>query len=102
MVFRVALGPIAFFITSEIVVQKYRSVVQSMVFAVNTLVNFTFSFVTLPLFDQFTVIFKILKIDLKGILIIVDILYIYLRLPFNIIADLPVLQNARNSGTRNP
>jgi hypothetical protein len=43
-----ALGPIAFFITSELVPQRFRSLVQSIVFAFNTIVNFAFSFVTLP------------------------------------------------------
>ncbi|CAD6199644.1 unnamed protein product [Caenorhabditis auriculariae] len=47
------LGPIAFFITSELVSQQYRSVVQSMVFAVNTAASFAFSFATLPAFDMF-------------------------------------------------
>ncbi|KAH7717212.1 Protein F14E5.1 [Aphelenchoides avenae] len=45
-----ALGPIAFFITSELVPQRFRSLVQSIVFAFNTTVNFAFSFVTLPLY----------------------------------------------------
>ncbi|PAV89886.1 hypothetical protein WR25_15208 [Diploscapter pachys] len=74
----VALGPIAFFITSELVVQKYRSVVQSMVFAVNTVVNFTFSFVTLPLFDQFTSISFIFIFVCPSIL---SLIYLYFKMP---------------------
>ncbi|VDK64738.1 unnamed protein product [Anisakis simplex] len=45
------LGPIAFFITTELVPQQFRSAVQSMVFTTNTAVNFVFSLVTLPLYD---------------------------------------------------
>ncbi|KAK0412841.1 hypothetical protein QR680_006441 [Steinernema hermaphroditum] len=50
-----ALGPIAFFITSELVPQRFRSLVQSMVFAVNTVNNFVFSFATLPAYQYFDV-----------------------------------------------
>lgn len=53
--FRVGLGPIAFFITSELVVQQHRSLVQSMVFAVNTLANFVFTFATLPAYTAIQV-----------------------------------------------
>ncbi|VDK58510.1 unnamed protein product [Anisakis simplex] len=45
-----ALGPIAFFITSELVPQHFRSAVQAMVFSVNAIFIFTFSFSTLPLY----------------------------------------------------
>ncbi|KIH53768.1 hypothetical protein ANCDUO_16092 [Ancylostoma duodenale] len=48
----VGLGPIAFFLTSELVAQQHRSLVQSMVFAVNTVANFTFSFATLPAYNE--------------------------------------------------
>ncbi|VDL71747.1 unnamed protein product [Nippostrongylus brasiliensis] len=48
----IGLGPIAFFITSELVVQQHRSLVQSMVFAVNTIANFLFTFVTLPAYTH--------------------------------------------------
>ncbi|KAJ1348951.1 hypothetical protein KIN20_004359 [Parelaphostrongylus tenuis] len=48
----VGLGPIAFFITSELVAQQHRSLVQSMVFAVNTVANFAFSFATLPAYSK--------------------------------------------------
>ncbi|KAI3420853.1 hypothetical protein GPALN_014472 [Globodera pallida] len=47
----VALGPIAFFITSELVPQRFRSLVQSIVFCINTVINFIFSFITLPLYE---------------------------------------------------
>uniref|UniRef100_A0A1I8AUV6 MFS domain-containing protein n=1 Tax=Steinernema glaseri TaxID=37863 RepID=A0A1I8AUV6_9BILA len=50
-----ALGPIAFFITSELTPQRFRSLVQSMVFAVNTINNFVFSFATLPAYQYFDV-----------------------------------------------
>ncbi|TMS35619.1 hypothetical protein L596_002982 [Steinernema carpocapsae] len=50
-----ALGPIAFFITSELTPQRFRSLVQSMVFAVNTANNFIFGFATLPAYKQFDV-----------------------------------------------
>ncbi|CAK5024577.1 unnamed protein product [Meloidogyne enterolobii] len=46
-----ALGPIAFFITSELVPQRFRSLVQSIVFMTNTIINFVFSFITLPLYE---------------------------------------------------
>uniref|UniRef100_A0A0M3I9G7 MFS domain-containing protein n=1 Tax=Ascaris lumbricoides TaxID=6252 RepID=A0A0M3I9G7_ASCLU len=45
-----ALGPIAFFITCELVPQQFRSAVQAMVFTINTAINFIFSFTTLPLY----------------------------------------------------
>ncbi|RCN26791.1 hypothetical protein ANCCAN_27482, partial [Ancylostoma caninum] len=51
----IGLGPIAFFITSELVAQQHRSLVQSMVFAVNTVANFTFSFATLPAYNEIQV-----------------------------------------------
>uniref|UniRef100_A0A0N4ZJS0 MFS domain-containing protein n=1 Tax=Parastrongyloides trichosuri TaxID=131310 RepID=A0A0N4ZJS0_PARTI len=46
----IALGPIAFFITSEMVPQRSRAVVQSMVFATNTILNCIFSELTYPLY----------------------------------------------------
>uniref|UniRef100_A0AC35U4B8 MFS domain-containing protein n=1 Tax=Rhabditophanes sp. KR3021 TaxID=114890 RepID=A0AC35U4B8_9BILA len=45
-----ALGPIAFAITSEMVPQRSRSVVQSMVFATNTISNCIFSELTYPMY----------------------------------------------------
>ncbi|KAI6196516.1 hypothetical protein M3Y94_01118700 [Aphelenchoides besseyi] len=45
-----ALGPIAFFISSELVPQQFRALVQSMVFACNTILTFFFSFLTLPMY----------------------------------------------------
>lgn len=45
-----ALGPIAFFLSSELVPQRFRSLVQSLVFAVNTITSFVVSFATLPLY----------------------------------------------------
>ncbi|KAF7633237.1 hypothetical protein Mgra_00007338 [Meloidogyne graminicola] len=50
-----ALGPIAFFITSELVPQRFRSLVQSIVFMTNTVINFVFSFITLPLYEMIDV-----------------------------------------------
>lgn len=47
----ISLGPIAFFITSELVPQRFRSLVQSIVFMMNTVINFVFSFITLPLYE---------------------------------------------------
>ncbi|KAI1721808.1 sugar transporter domain-containing protein [Ditylenchus destructor] len=55
MTYGAALGPIAFFITSELVPQRYRSLAQSIVFAVNTVINFTFSFLTLPFYQLINV-----------------------------------------------
>lgn len=49
----VALGPIAYFITSELVPQRSRSIVQSMVLGFNTAMNFILSFITLPLYTAF-------------------------------------------------
>ncbi|KHN77665.1 Solute carrier family 2, facilitated glucose transporter member 1 [Toxocara canis] len=48
-----ALGPIAWFITSELAPQHFRSLIQSMVFSFNTVVNFTF--VTLPIYRAINV-----------------------------------------------
>lgn len=50
-IFRAALGPIAYFITSELAAQRYRSLIQSIVFGINTTINFIFSFVTLPMYQ---------------------------------------------------
>uniref|UniRef100_A0A1I7X541 MFS domain-containing protein n=1 Tax=Heterorhabditis bacteriophora TaxID=37862 RepID=A0A1I7X541_HETBA len=47
---RIGLGPIAFFITSELVTQQYRSLLQSIVFALNTVMTLIFSSATLPLY----------------------------------------------------
>uniref|UniRef100_A0AAF5DNQ2 MFS domain-containing protein n=3 Tax=Strongyloides stercoralis TaxID=6248 RepID=A0AAF5DNQ2_STRER len=46
----IALGPIAYFITSEMVPQRSRAVVQSMVFSTNTILNCIFSEITYPLY----------------------------------------------------
>uniref|UniRef100_A0A7E4VQ82 MFS domain-containing protein n=1 Tax=Panagrellus redivivus TaxID=6233 RepID=A0A7E4VQ82_PANRE len=45
-----ALGPIAIFISSELVAQRYRSLMQSIVFGMNTSISFVLSFVTLPMY----------------------------------------------------
>uniref|UniRef100_A0A915DNY5 Major facilitator superfamily (MFS) profile domain-containing protein n=1 Tax=Ditylenchus dipsaci TaxID=166011 RepID=A0A915DNY5_9BILA len=45
-----AVGPIAAFITSELVPQRFRSLVQSMVYGANTMIIFGLSFITLPLY----------------------------------------------------
>ncbi|GMR36191.1 hypothetical protein PMAYCL1PPCAC_06386 [Pristionchus mayeri] len=49
----IALGPIAYFITSELVPQRSRSIVQSMVLGFNTMMNFILSFITLPCYTYF-------------------------------------------------
>ncbi|KAF8354271.1 hypothetical protein PRIPAC_95894, partial [Pristionchus pacificus] len=51
-----AVGPIAFFITSELVPQRNRSIVQSLVFCFSTIMNFAISFVTLPCYTAFGVL----------------------------------------------
>ncbi|GMT36759.1 hypothetical protein PFISCL1PPCAC_28056, partial [Pristionchus fissidentatus] len=51
-----AVGPIAFFITSELVPQRNRSIVQSLVFCFSTIMNFAISFVTLPCYTSFGVL----------------------------------------------
>ncbi|KAI6193927.1 MFS domain-containing protein [Aphelenchoides besseyi] len=45
-----ALGPIAFFISTELVPQTFRALVQSIVFAFNTIITAFFSFLTLPMY----------------------------------------------------
>ncbi|VDL75805.1 unnamed protein product [Nippostrongylus brasiliensis] len=50
--YSIGLGPIAFFIMPELVTQQRQSLVQSMVFAVNTIANFVFTFVTLPTYTH--------------------------------------------------
>ncbi|GMT13611.1 hypothetical protein PFISCL1PPCAC_4908 [Pristionchus fissidentatus] len=52
----IALGPIAYFITSELVPQRSRSIVQSMVLGFNTTMNFILSFITLPCYNYFGVL----------------------------------------------
>ncbi|CAI4232810.1 unnamed protein product [Auanema sp. JU1783] len=74
----IGLGPIAFFITSEMVAQKYRSLVQSMVFAVNTVSNFIFSFVTLP---AYTVYKSVSFIPLFIIPSCLSLIYLYFKMP---------------------
>ncbi|KAI6184963.1 Solute carrier family 2, facilitated glucose transporter member 3 [Aphelenchoides bicaudatus] len=44
------LGPIAFFLTGELVPQRERALVQSIVFGTNTIINFIVSFSLLPLY----------------------------------------------------
>ncbi|GMR61696.1 hypothetical protein PMAYCL1PPCAC_31891, partial [Pristionchus mayeri] len=51
-----AVGPIAFFITSELVPQRNRSIVQSLVFCFSTVMNCIISFVTLPCYTAFGVL----------------------------------------------
>ncbi|CAJ0608151.1 unnamed protein product [Cylicocyclus nassatus] len=48
----IGLGAIAYFITSELVSQQYRALVQSMVYAANVIATFAFSFATLPAFTK--------------------------------------------------
>ncbi|KAI1723169.1 sugar transporter domain-containing protein [Ditylenchus destructor] len=50
-----AVGPIAAFITSELCPQRFRSLVQSLVYCINTVIIFGLSFVTLPLYRLFDV-----------------------------------------------
>lgn len=49
-IFSIAVGPIAAFITSELVPQRFRSLVQSIVYGMNTIIIFVLSFITLPLY----------------------------------------------------
>ncbi|XGW12323.1 hypothetical protein V3C99_013212 [Haemonchus contortus] len=74
----VGLGPIAFFITSELVNQQHRSLVQSMVFAVNTIANFAFTFATLP---AYTAIQSLSFIPLFIIPSILSLIYLYFNMP---------------------
>ncbi|KAK6014321.1 transporter, major facilitator family protein [Ostertagia ostertagi] len=74
----VGLGPIAFFITSELVNQQHRSVVQSMVFAVNTIANFAFTFATLP---AYTAIQSWAFIPLFIIPSTFSLIYLYFNMP---------------------
>ncbi|KHJ83568.1 hypothetical protein OESDEN_16732 [Oesophagostomum dentatum] len=74
----VGLGPIAFFITSELVAQQHRSLVQSMVFAVNTVANFAFSFATLP---AYTTIQSWSFIPLFIIPSCLSLIYLYFNMP---------------------
>lgn len=74
----VGLGPIAFFITSELVVQQHRSLVQSMVFAVNTLANFVFTFATLP---AYTAIQSWAFIPLFIVPSSLSLIYLYFNMP---------------------
>uniref|UniRef100_A0A914DCF8 Major facilitator superfamily (MFS) profile domain-containing protein n=1 Tax=Acrobeloides nanus TaxID=290746 RepID=A0A914DCF8_9BILA len=46
-----ALGPIAYFITSELTPQQYRALVQSIALVIDCAVNFIFSFATMPVYD---------------------------------------------------
>ncbi|KAK5986021.1 Solute carrier family 2 facilitated glucose transporter member 3 [Trichostrongylus colubriformis] len=74
----VGLGPIAFFITSELVNQQHRSLVQSMVFAVNTIANFAFTFATLP---AYTAIQSWSFIPLFIIPSTFSLIYLYFNMP---------------------
>uniref|UniRef100_A0A914EQE4 Major facilitator superfamily (MFS) profile domain-containing protein n=1 Tax=Acrobeloides nanus TaxID=290746 RepID=A0A914EQE4_9BILA len=46
-----ALGPISVFISTELTPQKYRSIIQSTVLAVNTIMQFIITFSVLPLYN---------------------------------------------------
>lgn len=50
--FRAALGPIAYFITSELTPQQYRATTQSIALAADSIFNFIFSFATLPIYES--------------------------------------------------
>uniref|UniRef100_A0A0N5BTZ7 MFS domain-containing protein n=1 Tax=Strongyloides papillosus TaxID=174720 RepID=A0A0N5BTZ7_STREA len=47
-----AVGPISWFISSELVDQKYRSFIQSLCYAFNTIMVVITSFIVLPLYDS--------------------------------------------------
>ncbi|CAI4228583.1 unnamed protein product [Auanema sp. JU1783] len=47
----VGLGPIAYFLTSELVQQQYRSLIQSIVYAFNAILGLIVSTATLPLYN---------------------------------------------------
>jgi len=53
--FRIGLGTIAFYITGELLPQRYRSTGQSVVFTLALLLNWGFMFVTLPAYTQYDV-----------------------------------------------
>uniref|UniRef100_A0A0N5BCT6 MFS domain-containing protein n=1 Tax=Strongyloides papillosus TaxID=174720 RepID=A0A0N5BCT6_STREA len=74
----IALGPIAFFITSEMVPQRSRAVVQSMVFSTNTILNCIFSELTYPLYKLIEVY---CFIPLFIIPSIIATIYLYKNLP---------------------
>ncbi|GMR45259.1 hypothetical protein PMAYCL1PPCAC_15454, partial [Pristionchus mayeri] len=71
MTYGVALGPIAYFITSELVPQRHRSIVQSMVLGFNTLMNFMLSFITLPCYKYIGVLSFIPLLVIPAILCII-------------------------------
>ncbi|GMS98048.1 hypothetical protein PENTCL1PPCAC_20223 [Pristionchus entomophagus] len=73
----IALGPIAYFITSELVPQRFRSIAQSMTLAFTTVMNFVFSSVTLPCNTYFGVI-SFLPLFVIPSIICLIFLYFYL------------------------
>lgn len=73
-----ALGPIAFFITAELVPQNFRSLVQSIVFAINTVINFVVSFATLPLYRMIDSYAFLLLFVLPSS---ISIVYLFFNLP---------------------
>jgi MFS family permease len=73
-----ALGPIAFFITAELIPQHFRSMIQSIVFAINTTLNFLFSFATLPLYRMINIWAFIPLFIIPSAL---SLIYLYFEMP---------------------
>ncbi|CAJ0958605.1 unnamed protein product, partial [Mesorhabditis belari] len=72
------LGPISCFITSELVVQKYRSLVQSMMFVSNTFVSLIVSYLTLPAYNHFGCFSFVFLFIIPSIF---SLFYLYRNLP---------------------
>jgi MFS family permease len=76
--FSIGVGPISYFITSEITSQQHRALIQSMVFAVNTLSGFVLGLVTLPAYNWIGVWSFLPLYIIPSILCII---YLYYNLP---------------------
>uniref|UniRef100_A0A914EEE8 Major facilitator superfamily (MFS) profile domain-containing protein n=1 Tax=Acrobeloides nanus TaxID=290746 RepID=A0A914EEE8_9BILA len=74
----IGVGPISYFITSEITSQQHRALIQSMVFAVNTLSGFVLGLVTLPAYNWIGVWSFLPLYIIPSILCII---YLYYNLP---------------------
>lgn len=72
----IALGPICFFISAELTPQQYRSLIQSIVIAVNTVISLIITFLSLPAYNWIDIWSFIPLFVLPSIISIVYIAYV--------------------------
>ncbi|KAI6234091.1 MFS domain-containing protein [Aphelenchoides fujianensis] len=93
------LGGIAYIISSEIAPQRFRSLVQSVVFFVNTVSNFLFSFASLPLYRLIDVWSFLPLFIIPSCL---SLVYLYFNMPETRNREIHEIVEQMSTGSRSP